>query len=53
LIDIMARLGHTTPAAALRYRHASSDAARSSVDKLSDLADGTVTELRQRKGDTA
>jgi integrase len=49
LAQIMRRLGHSTPSAAMRYQHASEDADRLTADRLSDLANGTVTELDSKR----
>ncbi len=38
LAELMARLGHSTPAAAMRYQHASADRDRAIAEKLSGLA---------------
>jgi integrase len=39
LVDIMARLGHSTTAAAMRYQHAAADQAAAIADGLSDIFD--------------
>lgn len=41
LAELMARLGHSTPGAALRYQHASQDRDRVIADALSGLVTGT------------
>lgn len=38
LAELMARLGHSTPAAAMRYQHAAADRDRLIADALSQLA---------------
>ncbi|WP_242511294.1 tyrosine-type recombinase/integrase [Pengzhenrongella frigida] len=43
LAELMARLGHTTPAMALKYQHASADRDRVLARALSDLAMGGVS----------
>jgi integrase len=40
LAELMARLGHSTPAAALRYQHAAQGADRRIAEAMSRLADG-------------
>lgn len=40
LAELMARLGHSTPAAALRYQHAAADRDAEIARKLSQMADG-------------
>ena len=40
LAELMARLGHSTPAAAMRYQHAASERDRAIAARLSDLATG-------------
>jgi integrase len=40
LAELMSRLGHSTPAAALRYQHAAADRDRQIAAALSKLADG-------------
>jgi len=40
LAELMARLGHSTPQAALRYQHASAERDRALADRLSELANG-------------
>lgn len=47
LAELMHRLGHTTPAAAMIYQHAAADRDRVIADALSKLAtDATVTPIR-------
>jgi integrase len=46
LADLMARLGHSTPAAALRYQHAAADRDRAIAEALSGFADAKVVSLR-------
>jgi integrase len=43
LAELMARLGHSTVSAAMRYQHASADRDKVIAAALSDLAAGTVT----------
>ena len=45
LAELMARLGHSTPGAALRYQHAAQDRDRVIADALSDLVGAQVVEL--------
>jgi integrase len=47
LAELMARLGHSTPGAAMRYQHAAADRDRVIAEALSKLANGTVTPLRK------
>ena len=48
--QLMKRAGHVSPAAALRYQHASADRDRVIADALSELATSTkVVELRRTK----
>jgi integrase len=42
LAELMARLGHSTPGAAMRYQHASQDRDKAIAAALSDLAKGKV-----------
>lgn len=50
LAELMARLGHTTPAAAMRYQHAAADRDKAIAAALSDLATGTnVVPLKPRR----
>jgi integrase len=59
LAELMARLGHSTPAAAMRYQHAAQDRDRAIAEALSKLATDNVTPIRrttttrQRKEGTA
>jgi integrase len=48
LANLMARLGHSTPSAALRYQHASSEADDLIAQGLSDLA-GKVVPIRKTR----
>lgn len=50
LAELMARLGHSTPGAALRYQHASRDRDRVIAEALSALANGTTTPINARQG---
>jgi len=43
----MARLGHSTPSAALRYQHAVADRDRAIAEALSGFADAKVVPLRR------
>ncbi|MGH3538727.1 MAG: tyrosine-type recombinase/integrase [Pseudonocardiaceae bacterium] len=45
LAELMSRLGHSTPAAALRYQHAAQDRDRVIADALSKLITGDVTPI--------
>jgi integrase len=59
LAELMARLGHSTPGAAMRYQHASADRDRVIAEALSKLATDNVTPIRRttttrkRREDTA
>jgi integrase len=59
LAELMARLGHSTPGAAMRYQHASAERDRVIAEALSKLATDNVTPIRRttttrkRKEDTA
>jgi integrase len=46
LAELMARLGHSTPGAALRYQHAAKDRDRAIADALSKLVTGNVTDIK-------
>ncbi len=46
LADLMQRLGHSTPAAALRYQHAAADRDRAIAEALSGFAEAKVIPLR-------
>ncbi len=46
LAELMARLGHSTPAAALRYQHAAADRDRAIAEALSGFASANVVPLR-------
>lgn len=50
--ELMARLGHASPAAALRYQHATAERDQVVADRMSDLITGTSSgvELRVLKG---
>jgi len=48
LADLMARLGHSTPAAAMRYQHAAADRDRAIAEALSGFAGAKVVPLRRR-----
>ena len=49
LAELMARLGHSTPGAALRYQHAAQDRDRVIADALSELVAGNVTPIEAGK----
>ena len=44
--ELMHRIGHTTPAMAMRYQHATADRDRAIADALSDFHDADVITLR-------
>lgn len=46
LAELMSRLGHSTPGAALRYQHAAKDRDRVIADALSKLVAGDVTPIK-------
>jgi integrase len=48
LADLMARLGHSTPAAAMVYQHAAAGRDRDIADALSGFAVGNVVPLKRR-----
>ena len=48
LAELMARLGHSTPGAAMRYQHAAADRDKVIAEALSKLAGGTVTPLKRK-----
>lgn len=50
LAELMARLGHSTVAAALRYQHASQDRDKVIAAALSQMAAGSVTPITRAKG---
>lgn len=45
LAELMGRLGHSTPAAALRYQHAAQERDMEIARRLSELAGGAVTDV--------
>jgi integrase len=49
LAELMARLGHSTPNAAMLYQHATSDRDRAIAEALSKFAGGEVVPLRPRR----
>jgi integrase len=53
LAELMARLGHSTVSAALRYQHAAADRDKAIAAALSELAAGNVTPITRAKGKTA
>jgi integrase len=50
LAELMARLGHSTVGAAMRYQHAAADRDKVIAAALSELAAGTVTPINRRRG---
>lgn len=48
IAELMRRIGHTTPAMAMRYQHAADDRDRAIADALSTIASADVVPLRQR-----
>jgi integrase len=50
LAELMARLGHSTVSAAMRYQHAAEDRDKAIAAALSELAAGTVTPISAAKG---
>lgn len=50
LAELMARLGHSTPGAALHYQHAAKDRDRVIAEALSKLVTGDVTPIKAAKG---
>ncbi len=50
LAELMGRLGHSTPAAAMIYQHAAADRDKVIAEALSKLAAGTVTPISRAKG---
>ena len=51
LAELMTRLGHSTPAAALRYQHAAADRDRAIAEALSGFATAKVVPLRAVGGE--
>jgi hypothetical protein len=49
LAELMARLGHSTAGAALRYQHAAAERDKVIAAALSKLAGGTVTPIARGK----
>lgn len=47
LAELMARLGHSTPGAAMRYQHAAAERDKVIAEALSKLANGSVTPIRR------
>jgi integrase len=47
LAELMARLGHSTPGAAMRYQHAAAERDKVIAQALSKLANGTVTPIKR------
>jgi integrase len=50
LKELMSRLGHSTPSAAMIYQHAAADRDKVIAEALSKLAAGTVTPISSAKG---
>jgi integrase len=50
LAELMARLGHSTVSAAMRYQHAAADRDKVIAAALSELAAGTVTPITRTGG---
>lgn len=50
LAELMARLGHSTVSAAMRYQHAAADRDKVIAEALSRLAEGSVTPISSAKG---
>jgi hypothetical protein len=46
--ELMARIGHATPAMAMRYQHASAERDQAIAAALSEIANADVVELRPR-----
>jgi integrase len=53
LAELMARLGHSTVSAAMRYQHAAADRDKAIAEALSRLAEGTVTPISIARGKRA
>lgn len=53
LAELMARLGHSTPGAAMRYQHAAADRDRAIAEALSEFASAKVVQLRPRQDASA
>ena len=53
LAELMARLGHSTVSAAMRYQHAAEDRDKAIAAALSELAAGTVTPISAATGKRA
>lgn len=49
LAELMARLGHSTVSAALRYQHAAAERDKVIAEALSELAGGTVTPINRSR----
>lgn len=49
LAELMARLGHSTPAAAMRYQHAAADRDKAIAEALSGFATAKVIALKPKK----
>ena len=49
LAELMARLGHSRPGAAMRYQHAAAERDKIIAEALSKLANGTVTPIKRAK----
>lgn len=53
LAELMARLGHSTAGAALRYPHAAADRDKVIAAALSELAGGTVTPIATARAEAS
>jgi integrase len=53
LKELMARIGHSTPAAAMRYQHAAAGRDRAIAEALSGFAKAKVVPLRRARGKSA
>jgi integrase len=53
LAELMRRLGHSTPVAAMHYQHATEDRDRAIAEALSEFHAGNVIALRPKEGRTA
>jgi len=53
LAELMRRLGHSTPVAAMRYQHATDDRNQAIAEALSEFHTGNVVPLRPKEGRTA
>jgi len=53
LAELMARLGHSTVSAAMRYQHAAADRDKAIAEALSGLAAASVTPITAARGKRA